>query len=119
MLNKVCKRAFSTPTTNYTRVIKYKGNNVNVASHNEERRQAYRGDFNFRDTWGMGVEGFSHGTSLKDMNSVVGNKNEYFWLVAILGLIPFLAQGRKSNEDGLQVKTTNKFAKLSLDDKSA
>ncbi len=50
---------------------------------------------------------------------MIGNKNEYLWLVAILGLLPFLAQGRKSNEDGLQVKTTNKFAKLKLDDKSA
>ena len=69
----------------------------------------------------MGVEGFSHGTSLKDMNAVVGNKNEYLWLFALLGLIPLLAQGRKSNEDGLQqqVKTTNKFSKLTLDDKSA
>ena len=120
MLSKVCKRTFSTtPTTNYTRVIKYKGNNVNVASHNQERREAYSGDFNFKDTWGMGVEGFSHGTSIKDMNPVVGNKNEYIWLVAILGLLPFLAQGRKSNEDRLQVKNTNKFAKLSLDDKSS
>jgi hypothetical protein len=71
-------------------VIKYKGANINVASHNDERRQAYRGDFNFRDTWGMGVEGFSHGTNLKDMNQVVGNKNEYLWLFAILGLLPIL-----------------------------
>jgi len=38
MLTKVCKRAFSAPATNYARVIKYKGNNVNVASHNDERR---------------------------------------------------------------------------------
>ena len=97
MLSKVCQRAFSSastssaPATNYARVIKYKGKNINVASHNDERRQAYRGDFNFKDTWGMGVEGFSHGTSLKDMNSVVGNKNEYLWLFALLGLFPFLA----------------------------
>lgn len=90
MLSRISKRAFSAPSTNYTRVIKYKGANINVASHNDERRQAYRGDFNFRDTWGMGVEGFSHGTNLKDMNQVVGNKNEYLWLFAILGLLPIL-----------------------------
>jgi len=39
----------------------------------------------------MGVEGFSHGTSIKDMHTVVGNKNEYLCLFLLIGLIPFLA----------------------------
>lgn len=121
MFSKVCKRELSTSTTNYARVIKYKGQNINVASHNEERRQAYRGDFNFKDTWGMGVEGFSHGTSLKEMNSITGNKNEYLWLFGLFVVLPFLAAGRKSNEESLsqEIKSTNKYAKLNLDAQSA
>ena len=55
------------------------------------------------------------------MNPVLGNKREFFWLVAFLGLVPFLATGRKSNEDGLraEVKTTNRYAKLDLDTRSS
>lgn len=126
MLSKACQRAFSTTTskgtaTNYARVIKYHGANINVASHNDERRQAYRGDFTFRDTWGMGIEGFSHGTNLKDMNAITGNKSEFIWLFGILLVLPFLASGRKSNEDSIssQIKTTNKYSKLALDGESS
>ena len=54
------------------------------------------------------------------MNPILGNKREYFWIIAFLGLVPLLASGRKSNEDSLraEVKTTNKYAKLSLDAQS-
>ena len=51
------------------------------------------------------------------MNPILGNKGEYLWLLAFLGLLPLLATGRKSNEDGLRqvVKTTNRYAKMDLD----
>ena len=51
------------------------------------------------------------------MNPVLGNKREFSYLLAFLGLVPLLAMGRKSNEDGLraQVKTTNRYAKMDLD----
>ena len=54
------------------------------------------------------------------MNPILGNKREYLWLVAFLGLVPLLASGRKSNEDGLrsEVKTTNRYAKMDLDAQS-
>ena len=54
------------------------------------------------------------------MNPVLGNKREYIWLVAFLGLVPLLASGRKSNEDGLraEVKTTNRYARMDLDGQS-
>ena len=54
------------------------------------------------------------------MNPILGNKKEFMWVVAFLGLVPLLAMGRKSNEDGLrsEVKTTNKYARLNLDDQS-
>ena len=54
------------------------------------------------------------------MNPILGNKREYIWLIAFLGLVPLLIGGRKSNEDGLraEVKTTNRYAKLDLDAQS-
>ena len=54
------------------------------------------------------------------MNPILGNKREYIWIIAFLGLVPLFATGRKSNEDSLraEVKTTNKYAKLSLDAQS-
>ena len=57
---------------------------------------------------------------IPEMNPILGNKGEYFWLVAFLGLVPFLTSGRKSNEDGLrsQVKSTNKYARMNLDSAS-
>ena len=69
----------------------------------------------------MGIEGFSHGTNLKDMNAITGNKNEFIWLFGILLILPFLASGRKSNEDSIssQIKTTNKYSKLALDGESS
>ena len=81
----------------------------------------YRDDFGFIQTFNLGVEGFSHAQELPEMNPVLGNKREFFWLVAFLGLVPFLATGRKSNEDGLraEVKTTNRYAKLDLDTRSS
>ena len=54
------------------------------------------------------------------MHPIRGNKGEYFWLVAVLGLVPLVNWGRKSNEDSLraQVKTTNRYERLSLDSQS-
>ena len=69
----------------------------------------------------MGTEGFSHAQLLPEMNPILGNKREYVWMLAVLGLLPFLVNGRKSNEDGLRshVKTTNRYAKMDLDEKSS
>ena len=68
----------------------------------------------------MGVEGFSRMPELQEMNPILGHKKEFIWLLAILGLLPIIASGRKSNEDGLrsEIKTTNRFARLNLDEKS-
>jgi hypothetical protein len=124
MITTAMKRAMSTETklTNYTRVIKYIGANTNVASHNDERREAYKGKFNFKDSWGLGVEGFSHGAHLPDMNPLTGSRGELMWLLALLVVIPVIAFGRKNNEEGVAAvlgSATNKYAKLDLDIKSA
>lgn len=123
MITAAMKRAFSTDAGNsYTRVIKYIGQNTNVASHNDERREAYKGKFNFKDSWGLGVEGFSHGAHLPDMNPLTGSRGELMWLVALLAVIPLIALGRKSNEEGVAAvlgSATNKYAKLAMDTKSA
>ena len=80
----------------------------------------YQADFGFIQTWHLGTEGFSKTMDLPEMNPILGNKREYFWIIAFLGLVPLLASGRKSNEDSLraEVKTTNKYAKMSLDTQS-
>ena len=120
------KRAFSTEahplaasTTNtYSRIRQYKGPNINVASHNDERREAYKSEFNFKDSWGLGVEGFSHGGAhLGDMDPLMGSKKEYLWLVGFLAFIPIIALGRKQNEAGLASavgKQTNNYKELNL-----
>ena len=80
----------------------------------------YQADFGYIQTWNIGTEGFSKAPILPEMNPILGNKREYLWLVAFLGLVPLLASGRKSNEDGLrsEVKTTNRYARMSLDAQS-
>ena len=80
----------------------------------------YQADFGFIQTFNLGTEGFSGKQELPEMNPILGNKKEFMWVVAFLGLVPLLAMGRKSNEDGLrsEVKTTNKYARLNLDDQS-
>ena len=80
----------------------------------------FQGDFGFIQTFNIGTEGFSKVNDLPEMNPILGNKREYLWLVAFLGLVPLLASGRKSNEDGLraEVKTTNRFARMQLDGQS-
>jgi hypothetical protein len=123
MITNAIKRAMSTDSANsYSRIIKYVGANVNVASHNDERREAYKGKFNFKDSWGLGVEGFSHGAHLPDMNPLTGSRGELMWLLALLSVISVVAIGRKHNEEALATVlgyTTNKYAKLDLDSKSA
>lgn len=115
----IIKRAFTTTNANsYSRVIKYHGGNINVASHNNERRSEYSGDFNFSDSWGLGVEGFSHGPALHDMDPLTGNKNEFKWLLVVLaGLIPIYYISRESDGKNMQsiigVKS-NTYSELTL-----
>ena len=77
----------------------------------------YSSDFGFIQTFNIGTEGFSKVQELPEMNPILGNRREYLWLVAFLGIVPLLAMGRKQNEDGLraEVKATNRYAKLDLD----
>ena len=77
----------------------------------------YQGDFGFIQTFHIGTEGFSKSPDLPEMNPILGNKREFIYLLAFLGIVPLLASGRKQNEDGLreEVKTTNRYARLELD----
>ena len=102
------------------RIFKIPGQNINVASHNQERRSDYSGDFGFIQTFYLGTEGFSKANELPEMNPIKGNKKEFIWLFAFLGLVSILPMGRKMNEDGLRsdIKTTNRYAKMDLDTKS-
>lgn len=121
MLQKSIRTFTTTAPESLARVRKLPGKNINVASHNEERRQPYRGSFTFGSTWGMGLEGFSHGTHLHDMNPLVGGKSEFKWLFGLLLVLPLIAAGRRSNEDGVSksIKTTNRYARMHLDNQSA
>jgi len=65
----------------------------------------------------MGYEGFSRPLHPARMYPIVGNKGEFFFLIAFFLTIPCLLHGRKKNEDGLrrEIKTTNRYAELNLD----
>ena len=55
------------------------------------------------------------------MNPILGNKREFIWLLGFVALVPLLAGGRKSNEDGLRSEEgtmTNRYARLNLDSQS-
>ena len=79
------------------------------------------GEFSFGGSWGMGIEGFSKPPHMQEMNQLLGNKREYLFLFGFMLLVPVLAAARSKNEDGLhaQVKHTNRYARISLDDASA
>jgi hypothetical protein len=103
-------------------LLKYTGDNTNVASHNAERRAIYTEDFNFYTTFNMGVEGFSHCHFSQDMDPLRGHKNEWVWLFGLLLLVPLLARGRKDNEDAIAGKlgnATNRYSQMQLDEASA
>ena len=121
MLQKSIRRFTTAAPDSLARVRKLPGKNINVASHNEERRQPYRGTFTFGGTWGMGIEGFSHGTHLHDMSPLVGGKGEFKWLFGLLLILPLIAAGRTSNESGVAsvIKTTNRYARMNLDSESS
>ena len=80
-----------------------------------------QGEFSFAGSWGMGYEGFSKTHHMHEMNLLMGNKREYFWLFGFMLCLPLLVGARSKNEEGLhaQVKTTNRFARVSLDAESA
>jgi len=70
----------------------------------------------------MGYEGFSKPMGhLPEMNAYWGGKNEYLGLLIFFIGVPLIAAGRKQNEDALtaEIKTTNRYARVSLDDASA
>ena len=54
------------------------------------------------------------------MDPIIGGRREFLWLLVLMGVVPMIAYGRKSNEDGLrsEVKATNRYAKMTLDEKS-
>lgn len=67
----------------------------------------------------MGYEGFSKPYALKRMNPIYGNKNEFIYLLGLVGIVTFLVGGRKKTEDALrgEIITTNRYALVDLDTK--
>ena len=55
------------------------------------------------------------------MNHATGGRGELVWLVGFMLVVPLLAYGRKSNEDGIQqeIKASNRYARMNLDQQSA
>lgn len=94
-----------------------RGINNNVAAHNDERREAYKEEFNFWNTWGVGIEGYSKAPTMYTMDPLKGSCNEFKWLLGIFFATFFLFQGRKRNEDKYQQAigyANNKYAKMDL-----
>lgn len=104
------------------RLIRYEGPNLNVASHNDERRQQYKEEFSFWTSFNIGNEGYSHCHVVDDVDPVRGHRNEWYWLAIILLGLPILATGRKYNEEQVAASVghaNNRYAKMDLDDESA
>jgi hypothetical protein len=120
MLTRVIKRNFSSNPESYARIRQYKGANINVASHNQERRHNVQGDFTFWGTWGMGIEGFSKMAPMSEMHPFWGHKAEWRYLLILALVAPLIIGARKKNEDGMasQIVATNTYARVHLDDKS-
>mmetsp|Transcript_5254 Transcript_5254/g.3694 ORF Transcript_5254/g.3694 Transcript_5254/m.3694 type:complete len:102 (+) Transcript_5254:40-345(+) len=85
-----------------SKVISYRGRNINTAEHNKERRANYSIDFGFLPTLNLGLEGYSKTSMLDRMDPFVGHKNEFIYLFALMALVTFLSTGRQNNEDGLR-----------------
>ena len=125
MLTNALRRQFSTQAPvaasinpeSYARIRQYKGANINVASHNQERRSEYQGEFGFNATWGMGIEGFSKPVHGLKMHPTVGGKHEYKWLLAMFIVLPIIGAFRRKNELGLaaEIKANNTYSKMNLD----
>jgi len=62
----------------------------------------------------MGYEGHSGAILLSTMDPIRGGHNEFLFLLGAVGLVTFLATGRKVNEDGLraQLVANNSYARL-------
>ena len=115
MLSKALKRQFSTANPeSYARIRQYKGPNINVASHNQERRTDYQGDFTFAGTWGMGLEGFSKPVHGLQMHPTVGHRNEFKWLLAVFVFLPIIGKMRRDNEQGMaaEIVANNTYSRL-------
>lgn len=77
-------------------------------------------DFNFKNTFNMGYEGFSKPVHLPRQNPVSGNRGEFIFLFGAILVIPMFMRGRKKNENNLRKLnvSTNRYAELPLDDSS-
>lgn len=77
-------------------------------------------EFTFKNTFGMGLEGFSRPVNIAKMHPVSGNRGEFLFIFAFIVTVPLLIRGRKSNEKSLRSLTnsTNRYAELTLDDES-
>ena len=101
-----------------SRVVKYKGKNVNVTPHNNELRSelpAQEGDYTFLTSFNMGYEGFSKPWKMHKMNPVVGNRGEFLFLAIFFPLVLMLKAAREKNEAGLRAATgfaNNRYAHL-------
>jgi len=99
------------------KVLKQKVKNVNVTSHNLEKRPEAAKEFSFVNSFNAGYEGFSKAVPVPRMSPISGNRYEFIVLFAILGVVPLAFSRRIKHENQLHKITpvsTNKWAKLDL-----
>lgn len=74
-------------------------------------------NFNFLSTFNIGYEGHSKPKPISKMHPIYGGKGEYFLLLCLFAMVPFLKNARKNNEDTLrcEVKTNNRYAEMAID----
>lgn len=73
-------------------------------------------DFNFKNTFNMGYEGFSKPVPLPKQNPISGNRGEFIFLFGFIVSISMLMRGRKKNENKLRKinVSTNRYAEFPL-----
>ena len=77
----------------------------------------------FFNNWGLPVEHFEHPQHHTEINFLKGNRGEYTLLAILFGMTVCIWEGygRQHNEDGIrsEIKATNTYSKLWLDNESA
>lgn len=88
--------------------------NINVQSHNKERRPEVAGPKGTFNSLNMGYEGFSAVYQLPKMDPIFGHRREFAYLFMIIVSMPLIYNSRKTNSKNLaaQIKCENRFAAI-------
>ena len=100
----------------FSKVVKYKGQNINVTPHNKEQREGLDSN-TFYNTFNIGYEGFSKPWNMPTMYPVVGNRGEFLFLAIFFPSILIFKRARAKNEEGIRQElgfSTNRYEEVGV-----